>query len=229
MIEILVKIIILVLITLIVGFLNIIMRKYLSLSIMRKKDEKEAKKYHDEKITNKEISMSVIKVEKIYDDFRDMTLSTKPKDIGVKNLPEKEINVFGMVMEMGYEEGIVTMVAYNTGDASMYFSEGGAFINGASRPEINAAAKEFVSFAQNFVKQAVPTASTDLPGDNAVNFYFLTNKGNFFAQEKIENLGSGGSPWTHLFKSGNRLISEINIYSKVKIKHRYVSEHKKGV
>lgn len=171
--------------------------------------------------------MAVIKVEKMFDEMRNAALSSNPREIGIKNLPEKEIAVFGMVMEMGYEGGAATVVAYQTGDASVYYSEGGGFMNGASHPEINKAAKDFVYFAQGYVKHAAATASSELPGPNTVNFYFLTNKGKFLARESIEKLGTDVSPWTPLFKEGNRLITEINVHSEVKIKHKYLAGEKK--
>lgn len=171
--------------------------------------------------------MAVIKIEKMYEEFRKMALSTKPKDIGIRTLPEKEITVFGMIMETGYDDGVVTTVAYSTGDASMYYSWGGSFINGASHPEIKNAAKEFVTFSQDFVKLAAPEEASlfaiALPSENVINFCFLTNKGNFFAKERAEKFGAEGSQWSPLFKSGNKLIDAINKYSEVKIKHKYFS------
>lgn len=162
---------------------------------------------------NKKINM--------FEQMREAALETNPKEVGIKDLPEKEITVFGMVMEMGYEEGIATLVTYKTGDASMYYSGGGGFINGASHAEIKSAAENFVTFAQGFLKYAIPAKAKALPAANAVQFFFLTNKGRFLAHELNEKLGT--SPWLPLYKAGNKVITEINIHSEVKIKHVYKS------
>jgi hypothetical protein len=52
--------------------------------------------------------------------MREAALSTTPKEIGIKNLPDSKTVVFGILMEMNYDEGIAALVCYQTGDASMY-------------------------------------------------------------------------------------------------------------
>jgi hypothetical protein len=164
--------------------------------------------------------------DKLFTSMRNAALSTNPKEIGIKNLPEKEITVFGVIIDMVFDEGIATLVTYQTGDASMYYSFGGGFINGASHIEINKSAKELVSFAQSFIPKAAPTIDKTLSAETAVKFYLLTNKGLFSHEEKIEYIALKDSIWNSLFKTANKVISEINVHSEVKLKHKYFSATK---
>ncbi|MDR1696495.1 MAG: hypothetical protein LBR69_07740 [Endomicrobium sp.] len=155
--------------------------------------------------------------DKIFTAMRTAALAANPKEIGIKNLPEKEISVFGVVMDTGYEEGAASLITYSTGDASLYYSFGGGFTNGASRPEIKAAAIKLVLQAQKYLQKAEAVKEVLLPKANEINFSLLTNKGAFLLKANIENIGG----LSELFKTANEVISAINIYSEVKIKHKY--------
>ncbi|AKL98482.1 hypothetical protein [Endomicrobium proavitum] len=157
--------------------------------------------------------------DKIFEVMRTAALSTNPKDIGIKNLPQNKIAVFGVVMDIGYQEGAATLITYNTGDASLYYSFGGGFTNGASRPEIKDATIKFVAFAQTLVSRAQPVMlqQTPLANINEINFYLLLNKGAFLLKTNINNIGS----LSEFFQKANAVITKINVHSEVKLKHKY--------
>jgi hypothetical protein len=104
----------------------------------------------------------------------------------------------------------------------MYYSFSGGFINGSSHIKIKEAVINFVLKARTYLKNAKPVSTTDLPAINFVNFYFLTNKSLFLIKENITNLGNKSIILSALFEAGNKVISEINVYSQVKLKHRYL-------
>ena len=155
--------------------------------------------------------------DKLWSAMRIAALSTNPKEIGIKNLPEKDISVFGIVMDIGYEEGTATLITYITGDASLYYSFGGGFVNGASKPEIKNAAIKLVSAAQEYFQKAEPVKEIPLPKLNEIVFSFLSNKGLFLLKTNIEKI----KELSELFTTANAVISAINIYSEVKLKHKY--------
>lgn len=61
----------------------------------------------------------------VYSGLRDQILSAKPSDIGVSPTSELPV-VWGVLMETGYPEAVVTLVSLGDNTMSLYFSNGGA-------------------------------------------------------------------------------------------------------
>ncbi|MCL2484550.1 MAG: hypothetical protein FWF00_00855 [Endomicrobia bacterium] len=162
--------------------------------------------------------------DKLWSVMRTAAILTNPKEIGIKNLSEKDISVFGVVMDIGYEEGTATLISYITGDASLYYSFGGGFVNGASKAEIKNAAIKFVTEAQEYLQKAEPVKEVSVPKLNEIFFYLLSNKGLFLLKANIEKINE----LSELFKTANTVISAINVYSEVKLKHKYFGFTKKA-
>jgi hypothetical protein len=101
----------------------------------------------------------------------------------------------------------------------LYYSFGGGFTNGASRPEIKAASWALIEESKKYLPQAEPVRLTELPADGKINFYLLTNKGLFLLKAGINDFGALAG----LFRKANDVITKINIYSEVKLKHKYFS------
>jgi hypothetical protein len=86
---------------------------------------------------------------------------------------------------------------------------------GNTDQNVRDAAKIFVSTAQTFLDKAAKTDNTPLPRKNYVGFYFLTNKGTFFADENLVNIEHNSSIWTPLVDAGNKVANEL-----VKSRHK---------
>jgi len=158
----------------------------------------------------KEESKSIItEKDNPYLELRNKALTVHPEDLNI-SLPDKDIFVYGVVMDWEINGTIVTTVAYNTGDASMYFSSGGGIIGGGAHKNINAAARLFVEKAAATVNlKSTITEKMPLPVKDYVAFYVLSNKGIYAEYEKLQNLESHTSPLTALFGEGNNLITEL--------------------
>lgn len=144
-----------------------------------------------------------------FQDLRSMALSITAEQLGII-LPLDKTVVYGVVMDWEIGDGIVTLVSYKTGDASLYLSSGGGIIGGGQYANVNAAARQYVEKAQSFLVNAdKTTTTTNLPAKNELHFYLLTNKGVFLGKEEISNIENNSSQWIDLFTEANIVITEL--------------------
>jgi len=142
-----------------------------------------------------------------YPELRERALTITADQLGFQ-FDENNIHVYGVVMEYDMDKAILTLVAYQTGDASMYISNGGAFIGGIGQDNIKAAALSFVLEAQNYPTKAILTTETPLPPKDCVQFYLLTNKGIYFHRETIASMNPD---WVNFGIYGHKVISQYRI------------------
>ena len=156
------------------------------------------------RITHKKM----VETDNPYEGMRKMALETKPEQLGLSFSSEKTF-VFGVVMDWDVKNGTASTISFITGDASIYFSSGGGIIGGGTDESVKIISKEFVSRAQFYLDKTSKTELTPLPGNNNVIFYFITSKGIFYGQDKMENISNRTSIWLDLFLTGNELITEL--------------------
>jgi len=145
-----------------------------------------------------------------YYEIRTMALNMTPEQLKLQT-PADQTKVFGVVMDWDATEGVATIISFETGDASMYLSNGGGIIGGGGHPRVAEAVVKFVNTGQNFLNKAVKTDTTPLPDKNCIRFYLLTNKGKFTAQEDFKNFENNTSIWTPLFTEANKVITELRM------------------
>jgi hypothetical protein len=143
-----------------------------------------------------------------YPFLRERALNTSAEHLGL-TLPEDLTIVYGAIMDWGMEEVVATVASYQTGDASLYMSSGGAIIGGIRHLNVRAAALRFVALAQHLVDRAEWTDDRSVPVADQVHFYLLTNKGVLRGQEIIRYFETSTSPWAQLFDAGNLVMTEI--------------------
>lgn len=141
-----------------------------------------------------------------YEGLRKMAFNRTVQELG---LPEDNSEIFGVIMDMEIGRGIATLVAYRTGDASIYLSSGGGVIGGGPNPNVNRAAKLFVDQAKNYFDKSHRMFAIPLPEKNSLRFYFLTTKGKYCIQEKFDNIERQSSIYFEYFNEANNLISEL--------------------
>ncbi|MBK8390629.1 MAG: hypothetical protein IPL23_15670 [Saprospiraceae bacterium] len=150
-----------------------------------------------------------------YQDLRSLAFGATMEQIGV-NFSADQTKIYGVIMDWDVGEGTATLVAFLSGDASLYLSSGGGVIGGSGHDNVNQAAANFISKAQKYLSNTVKTDTTPLPGKDGVKFYFLTNKGKFVGQEEVKNFDNNSSQWLGLFEEGNKLITEIRMVADMK-------------
>ncbi|MFI5196864.1 MAG: hypothetical protein ACHQD8_07220 [Chitinophagales bacterium] len=112
-------------------------------------------------------------------------------------------------MDWNMGDTLVTLVSFITGAASMYLSSGGGVLSSGNNPSAGEAASELVTLAQNYIYNAVPVNTFDLPPGGCVRFYLLTNHHKLAAQEQVIYFDNGSSPWLPLFEKANEVITEM--------------------
>ena len=143
-----------------------------------------------------------------YEDLRQLALTASFQKLGLA-LPSDRTVVYGVIMDWECGGGMATTVAYQTGDASLYVSSGGAIVGGIGHANVRHAAKQMVTLAQSYLDKTIKTETTPLPMSNEVQFYLLTNKGVFVGQDQMKNFENDSSPWFKLFEMGNMLLKEL--------------------
>ena len=140
--------------------------------------------------------------------LRNQVFSASPKSTGIEVTSTTE--PWGVVMETGLPEAVVTLVSLKDGTASLYFSNGGGIIGGGEHKHVNAIAKKFVSSSGDFIALMEKTTTYPLPTVGKVRFYILTESGVFSSILISEDdLGEGKNEFSKLFYSGHELISAL--------------------
>jgi hypothetical protein len=146
--------------------------------------------------------------ENVYNGLREMALNISPGELQL-TMPDNQIKVYGILLDWHLGDGIATVICFLTGDASMYLSSGGGIIGAGKHEKVSRETKKLVENAQKYLDKAKKTDSTPLPDRNRVNFYFLTNKGKYFAAENILNFENRSSAWLPLFEEFNSVITGL--------------------
>jgi len=149
-----------------------------------------------------------------YEEYRSMAFKVTPIDLEL-NLPLVNTTVYGVIIDWPMQTNVATIVAYSTGDASIYLKTGQLYIGGFAYPAIRNLAKEMISSAQKLLSKTSITENIALP-DSCIQFSFLTNNGIYVHQETEESIDKNLTPWTPLFFKGNQLISEYRIITQNK-------------
>lgn len=152
---------------------------------------------------------------KFYKEIRAKAMATKPGELNIKTKSGTE--AYGVFMEIGFPNGVATLVAWKNGEASIYFSNGGGVFGGGQYKVVRKQAKKFVSTANGYVKQMKHAIKTPGPKAQKIIFYLLTRKGILSAGEIDEvKLSTGNHVLAPLFEEGNNLITELRVLSEKK-------------
>ena len=140
-----------------------------------------------------------------YEALRNTALAVSLTQLNLMASDDRTV-VYGVVMDCNLGNGIVTLTAYITGAANIYFSTGEKKTGGGKSPEVGEAAIDFVMAAQHYVDRAIKVVTTELPQDGCVRFYLLTSKGLYAAQDQLLHISDATSPWVILFDKGNEVM-----------------------
>jgi hypothetical protein len=147
---------------------------------------------------------------KVMRDLRLTALRVTPEELGID--PEQfPGNIWGVLMETGFDDGAFTLVALADGTASLYFSTGGGIIGAGQHETVREALRDFILQANEFESSADPVHEFPMPEEGWVNFYFRTfDDVRKYSAEEVE-LGEGRDPLSPLFHTGHRVLTEIRL------------------
>ena len=140
--------------------------------------------------------------------LRQMVFALKPGDIGISQATFPH-EVWGVLMETGYDSGAFTLVVLADGSVSLYFSNGGGVIGAGEHESVRRHAGNFIGWANRYVTEAKPSTAQPLPAAGQTTFYFLTNSGIRAYSAKELDLGEGREKLSDLFHAGHAVIAEV--------------------
>lgn len=147
-----------------------------------------------------------------YAGLRSMALGTTAEALKLDGVGPGEC--YGVVMDTGYERAVVTLACFLTGDASLYFSNGGGIIGSGQHASVAAAAKQFIQMAAKFVPQMQVTAESPTPAVGMTFFYALTPRARYsFGAPEID-FGNKRSILFPLFYAGQDVVTAIRLVQK---------------
>lgn len=142
--------------------------------------------------------------------LRELAFKTKINDLqGVQ--PIGDYRIFGAIMEMGNTQGFATVACYITGDASIYFSNGGGMLGGINHEIVRDAALKFIQSSLNFITMFKKTYNYPFPKAEQTNFYILSQDGFYTSQASTNDLGNKRSELSPLFFAGQDVITTYRI------------------
>jgi len=115
---------------------------------------------------------------------------------------------WGVVMDQGFEKGVITTVAMSDGSASLYFSNGGGFIGGKGQEPIKNAAQAAVRVAQDFTALMKPTNEYPVAGNGEVTLYLMTDSGVLTAKAELADVKNGLGQFAPLWRAMENVAVE---------------------
>ena len=138
---------------------------------------------------------------------RQQAFTVTPGQLG---LSEKNTGpVWGVIMETGYSEALVSLVVFAEGTTSIYFGNGGGVIGAGEHQPVRAAGRKLLIQAAEHLSQLLPVASPVLPRVGEIRFYFFTYSGLRGASANEEVLGAGHHPLSIVFYAAHDVITQV--------------------
>jgi hypothetical protein len=150
-------------------------------------------------------------VSEAYTGLRNLILELTPDSLGLDAASDSQ--VIGMLMETGYPDAVVTLVAVWDGAASLYFSNGGGIIGAGEHESVALVSKALVACAGEYLSAASLTEEFPPPAKGNVRFYFVTKGGVYTAEADEDDLGNNRHSFSKLFYKGHELITAIREHS----------------
>ena len=141
--------------------------------------------------------------------LRELAFNAKLADLKIN--PIGDYGIYGVIMEMGYPQGFITLACFITGDASVYFSNGGGMIGGVGREPVRNASLTFVRCSPNFITQFRKTEEYPYPSLGKTTFYILTKDGRYFAEVSTNDFKMKAHTLTPFFAAGQDVITQYRL------------------
>lgn len=141
--------------------------------------------------------------------LRHHALTCKSKDAFGAGTGMHPSAIWGLVMEVSYDDGTISVVSLIDGTASMYISTGGGIIGAGEDDNIGGLSSTIASGGGTFfARYGEPVTDFPVPATDHVHFYFLSDAAVLKTDEYTETaLGEDTLPLSPLFHAMHVLIS----------------------
>ena len=136
-------------------------------------------------------------------------LAIKPEDIGRR--PHENDAIWGVLMELGHPEIVVSLVALIDGSVSIYLSDGDGVIGCGLHPDVRQAALRMLTVAEQLQNECRPVEQFPMPEQKQARFYLLSNRGVLGATAALTALEEGAIELAELFYAGHTVISLVEL------------------
>ena len=150
-----------------------------------------------------------------YIQLRQRILSLKPAELGLAPSAASP-DVWGVMVELGYEEGFATLVSLADGTTSLHYSTGGGLLGRADYAPLAEASRALVIAAQKYIHQMPITTDFSLPEAGHVRFLLLAYTGIFATDASEKSLVSGDHPLATLFQRTQEILGQLRTLAEKK-------------
>ena len=137
----------------------------------------------------------------IFVDLRSRGLHYRDDDPGDK--------IRGLVTDIAYDEGIVTIVCLDDGSTSMYTNHGGGIIGAGEHEHVAAVTQRVIDLAQGHCEELVPTEDESVPTAGDVKFFLLSPRGLLSVTADEIELDSRNHSLSPLFFAIQDVVTEL--------------------
>ncbi|HMI32088.1 MAG TPA: hypothetical protein VK527_10145 [Candidatus Limnocylindrales bacterium] len=147
--------------------------------------------------------------------LREKALSVTAADLNLAPI-EARPHVWGVLMEIGYEEAVATVAVFADGSVSLYISSGGGVIGAGEHPMVREAAERLLTITEKYVPEFESASQTPLPQTGRVRFYVRTFTATLTADADEKDLGNHRHKLSAIFHAGQGDITEMRLTSETR-------------
>jgi hypothetical protein len=117
--------------------------------------------------------------------------------------------VWGLLTDIGYPEGVTTLVVFAEGTTSLYFDNGGGIIGGGEHAPVRAASARLLATAESSRAGLAPAFAAPLPPLGRVGFTLRTSAGTLRAEASEADLTAHRHPLAPLYVAAHVVIAAL--------------------
>jgi len=141
----------------------------------------------------------------MYLDLRAMAFEASPQDIGLTT-----DEPYGLIVDWNVGAGVVTIVSFATGDASLYLDTGGGVIGGFAHERVRQAAQNAVHEGSGLTGLEPASRPPSLPmQEGEVTFTVLRPEGAWTMRAREDDLENPSHPAYQAWVAIHAVISEL--------------------
>lgn len=140
----------------------------------------------------------------VYIGLRERAFKTKPEDLKLEVSAQEP---FGVVVDIGMDGAAVSLVIFKTGDASLYFSNGGGQLGGIGHESIRKAVAATLEQTKRQISRMQKTTSFPVVSRGQVRVYALTPGAIYSDAAPLDTVFESGSPARVIFSAIQDVIT----------------------
>ena len=141
-----------------------------------------------------------------YLELRDVWLKTDPSTVEIEPASDRP-NVWGVVFDVGLDDGVVTLISLADGTTSLYTSSGGGYLGAGENAEIAQKSIELATVTENYLQHMNPIGDFPLPDADKAIIYALAYDGVYRAD--IERNGESEDLYSELMGLQDEIVQLV--------------------